>query len=211
MALILHGYWRSGTSHRVRIGLNLKGVVYETRPVNLLKGEHTGAAYRALNPQGLAPSLEVDGRVLTQSSAILEWLEETYPDPPLLPADPFDRAAVRAIAAVVGADVHPLHNMRVGREVQALGGDPKAWNARWITAGLDALEPLLAALPPPEAPGWRPGLAECYLVPLGYAADRFEVDLQPYPRLAARLAQAQAYPAIAAAHPDRQPDAPPAS
>lgn len=211
MSLILHGYWRSGPSYRVRIGLNLKGVAYETRPVNLLKSEQSAPAYRALNPQGLVPSLQVEGRVLTQSSAILEWLEETYPDPPLLPVSPLDRAAVRAVCAAVGADTHPLHNLRVGAEVKALGGDAAAWNARWIVEGLRALEPLLSALPGPCAFGLEPGMADAYLVPMAYSARRFGVDLTPYPRVSAALQAAEANPAVAAAHPDRQPDAQPSA
>jgi maleylpyruvate isomerase len=209
MTLILHGYWRSGPSYRVRIGLNLKGLSYETRPVNLLDKAHRGEAYLALNPQGLVPSLQVDDGILTQSSAILEWVEETWPEPPLLPASRLDRAAVRAICAVVGSDTHPLHNLRVGAEVKALGGDPASWNSHWITVGLKALEPLLAVLPGPFALGDAPGLAECYLVPLAYSARRFGVDLTPFPRLCAILAQAEAHPAVLAAHPDRQVDARP--
>ena len=205
--MILFGYWRSGPSYRVRIGLSLKGVAYETRPVNLLQMEHCAAAYRATNPQGLVPSLEVEGRILTQSSAILEWLEETHPDPPLLPVTPTDRAAVRAVCAVIGADTHPLHNLRVGTEVKALGGDPAAWNSRWITKGLDALEALLSALPGPYGFGPKPGMAECYLVPMAYSARRFGVELATRPRLSAILDLAEAHPAIAAAHPDLQPDA----
>ena len=209
MSLVLHGYWRSGPSYRVRIGLNLKGLAYETRPVNLLRSEQSAPAYRAINPQGLVPSLDVDGRILTQSSAILEWLEETYPEPALLPAEAADRAAVRAVCAVVGTDTHPLHNLRVGTEVKTLGGDPNVWNARWMTAGLEALEPMLRALPGPYAFEAAPGMADCYLAPMAYSARRFGVELAPYPRVRAAVETVLGHPAIAAAHPDRQPDAQP--
>ena len=209
MSLVLHGYWRSGPSYRVRIGLNLKGLAYETRPVNLLRSEQSAPAYRAINPQGLVPSLDVDGRILTQSSAILEWLEETYPEPALLPAEAADRAIVRAVCAVVGTDTHPLHNLRVGTEVKTLGGDTNVWNARWMTAGLEALEPMLRALPGPYAFGAAPGMADCYLAPMAYSARRFGVELALYPRVRAAVETALGHPAIAAAHPDRQPDAQP--
>ncbi|WCT72453.1 maleylacetoacetate isomerase [Sphingomonas naphthae] len=211
MAMILHGYWRSGTSYRTRIAFNLKGVAYETAPTNLIAGEQRGDAYRALNPQGLVPALALDGAVLTQSPAIIEWLEETCPDPPLLPADPVGRATVRAMAALIGCDIHPLNNLRV---LKALKGDLgasqetiDAWAARWIGDGFAALEKMVSRHGNGFAYGSGPTLADCYLIPQIYSAERFKVDLSPYPRLLAIRAAAEALPAFADAHPDRQPDA----
>lgn len=209
--MILHGYWRSGTSYRTRIALNLKGLRYDTAPLDLRKAEQKSDAYLALNPQGLVPALEVEGAVLTQSPAILEWLEETHPTPPLLPADPVGRAQVRAMAALIGCDVHPLNNLRVLKALRDdFGADQAAtdaWAARWITAGFDALETLVAR----HGDGWcfraAPTLADCYLIPQLYSARRFNVALDPWPRLRAIGAAAEAHPAFQAAHPDRQPDA----
>ena len=133
MRLVLHAYWRSGTSYRTRIALNLKGLDYEVRPVNLLAGEQGADAYRALDPQGLVPALETDGGVLIQSPAILEWLEETSPRPPLLPADPQERAMVRAMAALIGCDIHPLNNLRVLRALRRDVGASDAQIAAWIS------------------------------------------------------------------------------
>src|SRR5579862_9332971 len=139
MRLVLHAYWRSGTSYRTRIALNLKGLAYELHPVNLLAGEQGSDAYRALDPQGLVPTLEADGEALIQSPSILEWLEETHPEPPLLPPGPLDRARVRAMAALIGCDVHPLNNLRVlralRREVGATDVLVAAWTKRWIVDG----------------------------------------------------------------------------
>ena len=209
--MILHGYWRSGTSYRTRIALNLKGLRYDTAPLDLRKAQQKSDAYLALNPQGLVPALEVEGAVLTQSPAILEWLEETHPTPPLLPADPVGRAQVRAMAALIGCDVHPLNNLRVLKALKDdFGADQAAtdaWAARWITAGFDALETLVAR----HGDGWcygdAPTLADCYLIPQLYSARRFNLDLTPWPTLLAVEEKALAHPAFAAAHPDRQPDA----
>lgn len=207
MAVVLHGYWRSGPSYRVRIGLHLKGVAFEQKPVNILKGEHQEPAYAALNPQRLVPMLEVDGRRLTQSPAILEWLEEAYPDPPLLPQDLFGRQHVRALCAVIGSDTHALHNLRVGKAVKALGGDPIAWNKHWLEDGLATLEPMIAEGSGGFAYGASPTLLDCYLVPMHASASRFGVDYAAFPAIQAAVEHALAHPAFAAAHPDRQPDA----
>lgn len=207
--MILHAYWRSGTSYRTRIALNLKGLAYEQAPVDLRAGDQRGEAFRALNPQGLVPALETDGAVLTQSPAILEWLEERHPDPPLLPAALVDRAIVRAMAATVACDIHPLNNLRVLNALKELGGDQKAWTARWIEAGFAALEVMIARHGRGFAFGDTPTLADCHLVPQAYSAERFGVDLAPFPRLVDAVATARAVPAVAAAHPDRQPDADP--
>ena len=209
--MILHGYWRSGTSYRTRIALNLKGLAYETAPVDLRTGEQTSGAYLALNPQGLVPALETDdGLVLTQSPAILEWLEETHPEPPLLPSDAAGRAQVRAMAAVIGCDIHPLNNLRVLKAVRGLGADQAgvdAWAGQWIIEGFTALEALVAR----HGDGWcfggSPTLADCYLMPQLYSARRFNVDLVAFPRLLEIETRAEAHPAFIAALPENQPDA----
>ena len=209
--MILHGYCRSGTSYRTRIALNLKALSYETAPVDLRKGEQKSDAYLALTPQGLVPALETDeGLVLTQSPAILEWLEETYPDPALLPSKADDRAVVRAMAALIGCDIHPLNNLRVLKAVRDLGADQAgvdAWAGRWITDGFAALEALVVR----HGEGWcfgeAPTLADCYLIPQIYSARRFNVDLTAFPRLLEIERRADLHPAFSGAHPDKQPDA----
>lgn len=206
--MILHGYWRSGTSYRTRIALNLKGVAYEQRTHDLRKGEQTSEAYLALNPQGLVPALEHEGRVITQSLAIMGWLEERFPEPPLLPrSSPEDRAEVRAMATLVACDIHPLNNLRVLKAVKDLGGDTDAWAARWITPGFDALERRIER----SGDGWSwgdaPTIADCCLIPQVYSARRFNVDVSAWPRISAVDARAAEHPAFQAAHPDRQPDA----
>jgi len=211
MTLVLHGYWRSGTSYRTRIALNLKGLAYEQRPVDLRAGDQAGEAFRALNPQGLVPAIEYEGRVLTQSPAILEWLEERWPAPPLLPAGAGARAEVRAMAALVACDIHPLNNLRVLQQIKRqFGADDaaqKVWAGRWISAGFEALERLIERRGDGWAFGAAPTLADCCLVPQVYSARRFDVDLGPYPRIAAVEARAAGHPAFQAAHPDQQPDA----
>ncbi|KQW81985.1 maleylacetoacetate isomerase [Brevundimonas sp. Root1279] len=209
--MILHGYWRSGTSYRTRIALALKGLIYQQRGVDLRKGVQKSEAYLALNPQGLVPALEVDGAVLIQSPAILEWLEETYPKPPLLPSAPLARAQVRAMAAVIGCDIHPINNLRIGKVLrEEFGADQAAidaWAGRWIHAGFEALEALVAT----HGRGWcfgsAPTLADCYLIPQIYSAQRFNVPLDAFPRLLAVDAAAREHSAFIEAHPDNQPDA----
>jgi maleylacetoacetate isomerase/maleylpyruvate isomerase len=212
MSLALHSYWRATAPYRVRIGLGLKGLAYDYVAVNLLAAQQRGAAYGALNPQHLVPALEADGRVLTQSLAILEWLDETHPTPPLLPPAPGDRAIVRAMAAIVACDIHPLNNLRVLRALDDLGhpmGGPEqaAWGARWIDDGFAALEPMVARHGAGFAFGAAPTLADCCLIPQIWSSRRFGVDIGLYPALAAVAARAGGYPAFTAAHPDRQPDA----
>ncbi len=207
---ILHAYWRSGTSYRTRIALELKGLAYETVGVDLRAGAQRSETFLRLNPQGLVPALEADGAVLTQSPAILEWLEERYPEPPLLPADLVARAEVRAMAALVACDIHPLNNLRVLKAVKALGADEegiKAWTGQWIGAGFEALETLIARRGGDWCFGDAPTLADCCLVPQIYSARRFETDLEPFPHIRAIEARAAAHPAFLAAHPDRQADA----
>ena len=209
--MILHGYWRSGSAYRVRIALELKGLTYDQHGVDLRTGAQRSEGFVALNPQGMVPALELDGAVLTQSPAILEWLEETHTTPPLLPADAVDRAHVRAMAALIGCDIHPLNNLRVGKALrETFGADQAtvdAWAARWIVPGFEALERLVAV----HGDGWcfgaTPTLADAYLIPQIYSARRFNVPLDAFPRLRAIDAAAAAHPAFVAAHPDRQPDA----
>ena len=211
MDIVLHGYWRSGTSYRTRIALNLKGLDYRQATLDLRTGTQNSPAFKALNPQGLVPALEVDGAVLTQSPAILEWLEERFPEPPLLPQDATERAIVRAMAATIGCDIHPLNNLRVLKALKGtLGASQEqvnAWTARWIGDGFAALEQLIARHGRGFAYGDAPTLADCYLVPQVYSAERFGVDLSPYPKLMDAASLARSLPAVAAAHPDNQPDA----
>ena len=211
MGMVLHAYWRSGTSYRTRIALNLKGLDYEIRTVNLLAGEQGGEAYRDLAPQGLVPALETPDGVLIQSPAILEWLEEAHPAPPLLPSDTRGRAEVRAMAALIGCDVHPLNNLRVlrtlKRELSATDEQISAWEGRWIGDGFAALETLIARHGGGFCWGAEPTLADCYLIPQVYAAERFGVDTEPYPLIRAVAERCRALAAFASAHPDRQPDA----
>jgi len=211
MALTLYSAWRATAPYRVRIGLALKGVEYDYFPVDLLAGDQHKAAYRAVNPQRLTPALDLgDGVVLTQSLAILEWLEETRPEPAFLPRDPLDRARVRAMAYVIACDIHPLNNTRVTRALEAMDVAPPRrakWIERWIVDGFNTLEPVIARHGQGWAFGDQPGLADICLIPQVYSARRFEVDLEPYPAIRAVADRAAEHPAFAAAHPDRQPDA----
>jgi maleylacetoacetate isomerase len=211
MTLTLHSYWRATAPYRVRIGLRLKGLDYGYVGVNLLKGEqHADDYVTRRNRQHLTPALEADGHVLTQSLAILEWLEETHPEPALLPKDPFDRAHVRAMAAIVACDIHPLNNMRIQKALTDLGVDAagrEAWSQRWIIDGFSALEPMVAKYGKGFAFGDTPTLADCCLVPQVYSAGRYNVDLAPFPAVVAAAEHATRHPAFAAAHPDVQPDA----
>jgi maleylpyruvate isomerase len=211
--LILHGYFRSGTTYRVRLALNHKGVAYETRPVNLVEGAQRSADYLARNPQGLVPALETPGGVLTQSPAILEWIEETWPEPALLPEDPVQRARVRAFAAAIGCDIHPIQNLRVLKKVSGELGQGQEgaqdWARHWMATGFEALEKLAGAAGGQGGFifGDAPTMAEIYLVPQMFNARRFGVDLDAFPRLVAADAAARAIPELAAAAPENQPDA----
>lgn len=211
MTLVLHGYWRSGTSYRTRIALNLKGLEYAQVTHDLRTGAQRDPAYTALNPQGLMPALEAEGEVFTQSLAILEWLEERHPAPPLLPPDPAGRAHVRAMMTLVACDIHPLNNLRVlnalRQDFAATPEQVSGWIARWMSDGFAALEKLIERHGNGFAYGSTPTLADCCLVPQVYSAQRFKVDLTPYPRIRAAAEAARSLPAFAAAHPDRQPDA----
>lgn len=207
----LHGYWRSSAAYRVRIALNLKGLDYEQVTHDLRKGEHRDPAYLAENPQGLVPALVTDDGTLIQSPAIVEWIEERVPTPPLLPADPFDRATVRAMAAIVGCDIHPINNLRVLAQLRSTFAADEAqvsgWMAHWMAEGFAALEVLVARHGGRFAFGDAPSIADVFLIPQLYSARRFGVDLAPYPRLVAVDAAAAGLDAFARAHPSMQPDA----
>jgi maleylacetoacetate isomerase len=215
--LKLYSYWRSSAAYRVRIGLNLKGLAYETVPVHLLRdgGEQHGAAFREANPQGLVPVLQHGQRTLRQSVAILEYLDETWPDHPLLPALARDRQRVRAIAQVVACDIHPLNNLRVlqyfDREWHVPQAERDEWVRHWIVEGFTAVEAMLTDHPATGrfCEGDRPTLADCCLVPQVYNARRFAVDLSPFPTIARIEAACLKLPEFDAARPERQPDCPP--
>ncbi|MDF0732808.1 maleylacetoacetate isomerase [Pseudomonas entomophila] len=206
----LFTYYRSTSSYRVRIALALKGLGYQAVPVNLLEGEQRGADYLALNPQGRVPALRTDtGELLVQSPAIIEYLEDAFPAPALLPVEAQARAKVRGVAAIIGCDIHPLHNVSVLNQLRQLGQDEaqvSQWIAHWISQGLAAVERLIGD--EGFCFGEVPGLADVYLVPQLYAAERFNVDLSGYPRIRRVAALAERHPAFAAAHPARQPDTP---
>jgi maleylpyruvate isomerase len=209
----LHNFFRSGTSHRLRIALNLKGLNYDYVAVDLRKNEHLGAAFKALNPQGLVPALVDGDHVLTQSVAIIEWLEERYPTPALLPTDINDRAHVRALAAIVGCDIHPVNNKRILDTLRASFGANDAavnqWCGKWIADGFDAFEAMLAA--DTRRAGFSfgntPTLADAYLIPQIESARRFKVDLARWPHIMEVEANCNALEAFQKAAPMVQPDA----
>jgi len=207
----LHGYFRSSASYRVRIALNLKGLATEHLPHHLRKGEQRAPAYLAINPQGLVPTLEDDvGAVLTQSLAIIEWLDETHPAPPLLPKDPLRRAKVRAFAQALACDTHPVQNLKVLARLRQLGrAEEKVteWAAWANREGLSACETLIANEPGPFCFGSAPTIADLCLVPQLANARRFGVDVSAYPRLLEAEAAAKESKAFADAAPDKQPDA----
>ncbi|MGY4366231.1 maleylpyruvate isomerase [Bradyrhizobium sp. LB1.3] len=207
----LHGYFRSSAAYRVRIALNLKGLGAEHLPHHLRKGEQCAPAYLAINPQGLVPALENDaGAVLTQSVAIIEWLDETHPHPPLLPKDILQRAKVRAFALAIACDTHPVQNLKVLARLRELGLPEEKvqdW-AAWVNReGLSACETLIRAEPGPFCFGDVPTLADLCLVPQLANARRFGVDVSAYPRLLEAEAAAKALPAFVNAAPEKQPDA----
>lgn len=203
----LHHFFRSGTSHRLRIALNLKGLDVEHIPVDLRQEEHLGEAYRAVNPQMLVPALGHEGQTLIQSPAIIEWLEECYPEPPLLPAGADARAQVRALAALVGCDIHPVNNRRILEYLRHQLGCHEvavnAWCSTWIAAGFEAYEALLArdAGRGAFSFGHAPTLADVYLVPQVESARRFQVDLARWPRISAVDAACAELPAFRMAAP----------
>jgi len=209
MSLTLHGYWRSSAAYRVRLALGLKGLSYDSVAHDLRRGAQRAEDYRLLQPQGLVPVLETPDGPLIQSPAILEWLEERYPDPPLLPGESVGRAVVRAMAAIVACDIHPINNLRVlTRLREDMGADEAAirrWIGHWVSEGLAALEPLIAQHGDGYAYGDRPTLADCHILPQVYNAQRFAVDLSPYPLLTASAARLHAL--VPDAAPEAQGDA----
>jgi maleylacetoacetate isomerase len=211
--MTLYDYHRSTAAYRVRIALNLKGLDYHQVRINLLQGEEAGDDYRAINPQGLVPALEVEGGVLSQSLAICEYLNEIEPQPPLLPGDALQRARVRALAQLVACDIHPLNNLRILNYLTGnLGIDEaqkRAWYHHWIDEGFRAIEQLLEqnASGGPYCFGDHVTLADLCLVPQVYNARRFELDLTPYPRIVGVEQQCLGLDAFARARPENQPDA----
>ena len=218
MTLKLYNYFRSSTSTRLRAALNLKGVAYDYAPIHVVKGEHRGVSYTALNPQGLVPAVELDdGTVLTQSLAIMDWLDEAYPAHPLLPDTPNARARVRALAQMIALEIHPVNNLRVmNHHAEAVGGDPatqdatkRAWFSHWVHTTFAPLEAMLASSPDTGTycHGDTPGYADCCLYAQMWNNKRFEVDMTPYPTITRIFAALDALPAFADAAPARQPDA----
>ena len=217
--LQLYSYFRSSAAYRLRIALHLKGLAFDTVPVHLLKGggEQLQSAYRAINPAALVPALNIDadndGTTLTQSLAIMEYLDETHPQPPLLPADALGRARVRALALTVACDIHPLNNLRVLNyltgTLQATDAQRTAWIHHWMALGLEAIEAQLArdAQTGLRCHGDTPQLADCCLVPQVFNARRFGLDLAPYPTVRRIAEHCEGLAPFQAAHPACQPDA----
>jgi maleylacetoacetate isomerase len=211
----LYGFFRSSAAFRVRIALNIKGLPYDAASIHLRRDDQARPEYRDVNPQGLVPALEVDGHTLIQSLAIIEYLDETHPEPSLLPPTPADRARVRALAEIVACDIHPINNLRVlryltrtyDRDETAIG----AWYNHWIDAGFQAVEALLAHDPRTGvfAHGDRPGLADIALVPQVVNAERYKLDMAPYPTITRIFESCMKLPPFQAAHPDNQPDSEP--
>ncbi len=209
MKLVLHDYWRSSASYRVRIALALKGVAYKSRPVNLRDGSQRAPDNLARNPQGFVPTLVVDETPLTQSLAIIDWLDAAFPNPPFVPRDPLKRAHTLAQALVIACDIHPLDNLRVLKRLESqfdAGQEARDdWYRHWIAEGFAALEAMAGE--GPFLGGEEPDLADICLVPQMYNARRLDVTLDAYPKLVRADAAATALPAVAAAHPDRaKPD-----
>jgi maleylacetoacetate isomerase len=205
---ILHDYFRSSASYRVRIALNLKGVEYEQHSVSLADGAQKSAEYRALNPQGFVPMLEIDGLRLTQSLSIMVYLDQRFPEPLLVPCDPAEGAHVRSLALAIACDIHPLNNLRVLKYLKSELGHDQAevdgWYRHWVAEGLAALEAMAAPRAGRFLYGDTATLADVCLVPQLFNARRFEVPLEPYPALLRADEAASALPPFAAAHPDRQ-------
>jgi maleylacetoacetate isomerase len=203
---LLHDYFRSSAAYRVRIALNLKGVEFDRHPVNLIEGEQKAADYRILNPQSFVPMLEIDDLKLTQSLSIIVYLDQTRPDPPLMPRDPADGAHVRAMALAITCDIHPLNNLRVLKFLTKMGIEHEQrdeWYRHWVTEGLEALEKMAAARAGAFLFGETPTIADVCLVPQLYNARRFSVPIESYPTLRRADESASALPAFATAHPDR--------
>lgn len=201
---VLHDFWRSSASYRVRIVLNLKGVAYRSAPIDLGKGEHKRDDYHSLNPQNLVPTLQIDGHVLTQSMAIIDYLDATHPTPPMVSSDPLKRSRTLAQALTIAADIHPVQNLRILNALRADFGaseeQVRLWAQRWIATGFAALEegaPEIGLFG-----GETPDLADVCLVPQMYNARRFEVDLAPYPKLVRIDGETRALDPVARAAPE---------
>lgn len=209
--MILYDYFRSSAAFRVRIALNVKGLAAERRFVHLRKGEQRSASYLELNPQGFVPMLAVGERRLTQSMAIIEYLEERHPLPPLLPQGAEDRAWVRAIALAIACDIHPLNNTRVlrylARDLALAEPARDEWYRHWVREGFGAIESQLATRDTRFCFGEAPTMADVCLVPQVFNAHRLDVDMAPYPRIRAVHEACMQVPAFADAQPSRQPDA----
>jgi maleylpyruvate isomerase len=209
--LLFHGYWRSSAAYRVRIALNLKGLDYQEVDHDLRTGAHKDPSYTCVAPAGLVPAVEHDGHAYVQSLAILEWLDERWPDPALMPRALDDRAIVRGMALTIAADIHPLNNLRILKYLKNELGQPQAqidgWIAHWIQEGFAALEVLVERHGDGFAFGVTPTIADCILVPQVFNAERFNVDLSAFPRIRAVAEKARALQAFADAHPERQPAA----
>ena len=207
----LYNYFRSSSSFRVRIVLNLKGLDYEYVPVHIAKGEHKLAAYADVSADGLVPTLEIDGRRLSQSLAIIEYLDELHPEPALLPADPFERAQVRALSQSIACEIHPINNLRVlkylSTELQVSDEAKNTWYRHWVRTGLEAFERQLNLLPPsPFCLGTTPTLADICLVPQIFNAQRFKVNFEGLPRTMAAYDACMQLSAFQKAHPSQCPD-----
>ncbi len=210
----MYSFFRSGTSHRLRIALNLKNIPYDIKPINLRSAEHKSDPFLKLNPQGLVPvvDFEEDG-LLTQTPAIIEYLDEKWPDNPLFPTDIKERAQARAMAALIGCDIHPVNNLRIlnalKKDFKADEEDIKNWTNNWINDGFRAIEISLAerVLQGGFAFGNQPGVVECYLIPQVFSAERFEVDMSAYPKIVALNQTCEALTAFKQAHPQMQADA----
>lgn len=215
-ALELYHYWRSSASYRVRIALNLKGLEYQIHPIHLLEngGQQHNAEYRRINPQGLVPTLMHNGQAIGQSLAIMEYLDEIFPDNPLLPNNPLARAKVRGIALYIASEGQPMMNLRVLQHLEAQHGLDDAakadWVRHWLTINFSNIEQQLAneITHGDFVHGNQPGMAECCLVPHAFAAARFNVDMSSYPTVNGIVAQCQNLPAFQRAHPGKQPDTP---
>jgi maleylpyruvate isomerase len=213
--ITLHGYWRSTASYRLRIALGLKGIAFRQVTHDLRIGAQMAEDYLAISPQGLVPALQPDdksGNVsLIQSMAIMEWLEEQWPEPSLLPADPIGRAVVRAMAQIIACDIHPLNNLRVlarlRRELRADETQVSHWITHWISSGFSSLESLILRHGGQFAFGDSPTFADCCLVPQLFAAERFQVDTEAFPALVAVAGHARSLDVFRMAEPERQADA----
>ncbi|ETW00385.1 maleylacetoacetate isomerase [Aphanomyces invadans] len=209
----LHSYWRSSCSWRVRIALNLKNISYDCVPVNLLKGEQVSSEFGAVNPNKRVPSLEIDGHVLNQSGAIIEYLDETRPEPALLPSDPVARAQVRNLVGIIGCDIQPVQNLAVLKRATVKlpesdqAAEKLAWGREWIERGFDVLEEELKKTAGTYAVGDSITIADLYLEPQVYNAIRFKVNMDKFPTIARIQATLSALPAFQASHPSAQPDA----